>query len=96
MNFEGILRFCPRAYRLLKGSRHLFGKIFSITATFGGVRASTTTKKKRLTWEGNVREGMTSSIHIGVTVVKTRFDNSNEKNIGHWVNLLGLARLDYK
>jgi hypothetical protein len=67
----------------LKGSRHLFGKIFSITATFGGVRASTTTKKKRLAWEGNVREGMTSSIHIGVTVVKTRFDNSNEKNIGH-------------
>lgn len=82
MNFEGILRFCPQAYRLLKGSRHLFGKIFSITATFGGVRASTRTKKK-LAWEGNVREGMTSSIHIGVTVVKTRFDNSNEKNIGH-------------
>jgi ATP-dependent Lon protease len=83
MNFEGILRFCPQAYRLLKGSRHLFGKIFGITATFGGVRASTTTNKKSLTWEGNVREGMTSSIHIGVTVVKTRFDNSNEKNSGH-------------
>jgi hypothetical protein len=52
MNFEGILRFCPQAYRLLKGSRHLFGKIFGITATFGGVRASTTTNKKKETYLG--------------------------------------------
>lgn len=75
---------------MLKGSRHLFGKIFSITATtYGGVRVLRQGKKKK-TWEGNVREGMTSSIHIGVTVVKTRFDNSYE------VNLLGLVRLDYK